>query len=364
MLGVLSIVIFVFCGTIMFTTWISLPFMSCFPHVIPLYIVGTYGVIDIVFSLPNILSIETAFCEDETSTSESPYCLIQGVIMVYGILFSSLWYFCFCFNIYLVVVHNKPHLILSNRRAYLMQSVVCWLLPTVSIAIIFSDTYRGKYFDWIGVDYFLCVVADIPKSYYFLILPLQLTIGIGSTILFLTALFLFKSDEDSRGLKLMQNASKNSGITSLGKRLSALCLLSSAVGIYLPCSMSYLWTFSDSKEAALLSYFECKQVTDDCPQDFLQYSVTSIMIPLRIVIGLYFLISSLFLFGTPAQIKLWKHWIARLLLCCHVPDPDGKYAAWKNDADLQQYHRSQASIRRLRVLQQAETWKNKTQERR
>ena len=162
----------------------------------------------------------------------------------------------------------------------------------------------------------------------------------------------------------MQNASKNSGITSLGKRLSALCLLSSAVGIYLPCSMSYLWTFSDSKEAALLSYFECKQVTDDCPQDFLQYSVTSIMIPLRIVIGLYFLISSLFLFGTPAQIKLWKHWIARLLLCCHVPDPDGKYAAWKNDADLQQYHRSQASIRRLRVLQQAETWKNKTQERR
>ena len=73
-----------------------------------------------------------------------------------------------------------------------MQSVVCWLLPTVSIAIIFSDTYRGKYFDWIGADYFLCVVADIPKSYYFLILSLQLTIGIGSTLLFLTALFLFK----------------------------------------------------------------------------------------------------------------------------------------------------------------------------
>ena len=157
----------------------------------------------------------------------------------------------------------------------------------------------------------------------------------------------------------MQDESKNSGITSLGKRLSTLCLLSSAVGIYLPCSMSYLWTFSDRKTAALLSYFECKQVTDDCPQDFLQYSVTSTMIPLRIVLLLYFLISSLFLLGTPAQIKLWKHWIARLLLCCHVPDPDGKYAAWKDDADLQQYRRSQASIRRLRVLQQAETWKNK-----
>ena len=111
---------------------------------------------------------------------------------MYGILFSSLWYFCYCFNIYVVVVHNKPHLILSNQRAYLMQSVLCWLLPILPIAIILSDSYHGKYFDWIGADYFLCILADIPKTYYLLILPLQLSVGIGSNLLFLTALFLFK----------------------------------------------------------------------------------------------------------------------------------------------------------------------------
>ena len=66
-------------------------------------------------------------------------------------------------------------------------------------------------------------------------------------------------------------------------------------------------------------YLKCTAIQGNftCPQDYLQYSNPSMTIAAAVVIGLFCIASLLFLVGTPAQSKLWKYWVAKLVISCH-----------------------------------------------
>lgn len=115
-----------------------------------------------------------------------------GLVLQYVILFTSFWYLCYSINIYIVVVHNKPHVVLHNRRTYFIQFFVCLLFPLERIITQFSNNSQDKYFDWTVTDYFVCAPTDFNTSYFSGLLPSQLAVGIGTTFLVLTAMFLVK----------------------------------------------------------------------------------------------------------------------------------------------------------------------------
>lgn len=145
-----------------------------------------------------------------------------------------------------------------------------------------------------------------------------------------------------------------SGLTSVGKRLIALGLSQLLVAIYIPAALSYPKRFTNAKRVAVTSFLHCKQLEDDCPEDYDEYPLDSFMVGLSLVLSFHSICSSLFLIGTPAQIKLWKYWLAGLLLFCHMPDPGGRYKAWSEDSELQRFRRSERSVRRAQVIQRAE----------
>ena len=162
-------------------------------------------------------------------------------------------------------------------------------------------------------------------------------------------------------MKILQDTSKSSGITSLGKRLGALSFALVTVGIYFPSAVSYLKTLASQKIEDVALFIVCKHMRDDCDDGSLrEFDVAPLMISLNIVAALFTLFVSLLLIGTPAQIKLWKCWVASLFLFCHIPDPDGKYKSWKEDSELARYRLSATSARRRQVQQRAQMAKRQT----
>jgi hypothetical protein len=157
------------------------------------------------------------------------------------------------------------------------------------------------------------------------------------------------------GIKILQDASKLSGITSLGKRLGALTFAFVVVGIYFPSTLTFMKMTIQQKQENIALFVACKQARTDCDDISLlqEFPMTPLMISLHIIAALFVLSVSFLFIGTPAQIKLWKSWVARLFLFCLVPDPDGKYESWKDDPDLKRYRLSARSARRMQVLQQA-----------
>lgn len=154
-----------------------------------------------------------------------------------------------------------------------------------------------------------------------------------------------------KGVQIIQEGSKEVGITSLGKRLAALCVTFVFIIYSFICTFAYVSRRVPAKVAAISDYTTCKQLRDECPEDFREYTTSSISVVLFASYSVLCLCCTLFLIGTPAQLRLWKYWIASVLLCCRVADPSGKYKAWKTDQHLQRHFHSDKSFRRQRLRQ-------------
>lgn len=102
------------------------------------------------------------------------------------------WFFCYCFNIYLVVVHNKPHLVLNNNKMHVLQCIICWLLPAITLTAYFISEHDGNYFGIVATDNLSCTPANSGLVLYLFMFPSQLAVSAGTTLLVSTLLFLRK----------------------------------------------------------------------------------------------------------------------------------------------------------------------------
>lgn len=149
--------------------------------------------------------------------------------------------------------------------------------------------------------------------------------------------YLLQSRAKTAGMKLIARASKLSGVSALEKRFTALAIAYIIVVFYDIARASYFLWGREALAHYATKFLSCKQVQTDCPPDYLHYSSPAMTIAAAVVIGLFCIASLLFLVGTPAQLKLWKYWVGRLLIFCRCPYASDQYSSW---AVMPECHRS------------------------
>jgi hypothetical protein len=177
----------VLCGILSLATWIHLPILSTFPHLIPMYLIGGSLGLAVFFALPVMLGWENAFCTDKAKTlhPESAFCTIQGAFTQYLAISMALWFFCYTLNLYLTLVKNRRDLILQNKRTHIIQSVICWFSPLLFVIASLAVDDETKHYKWARSDFYACSPANENVYYYGFVLPVQLACGCGTTLLFL-----------------------------------------------------------------------------------------------------------------------------------------------------------------------------------
>lgn len=295
-----------------------------------MYLIGGSLGLAVFFALPVMLGWENAFCTDKAKTlhPESAFCTIQGAFTQYLAISMALWFFCYTLNLYLTLVKNRRDLILQNKRTHIIQSVICWFSPLLFVIASLAVDDETKHYKWARSDFYACSPANENVYYYGFVLPVQLACGCGTTLLFLVINYVRYNRESTAGMKLIAQASKLSGVSSVEKRLTCLAFTYIIIVFYEFTQVSYFLWAKEPLEHHAKQFLSCKQIQKECPEDYLEYSSPGVTIVASLIIGALCLASFLLLFGTAAQMRLWKYWIAKLAIICHWPNAKEKWSKW------------------------------------
>eukprot|EP00118_Oscarella_pearsei_P013596 m.109954 g.109954 ORF g.109954 m.109954 type:complete len:5180 (+) comp37381_c0_seq5:135-15674(+) len=344
----ISIIVTEIAGVFTLVTWLHLPVLSTFPHIIPLYLVGESMVLALIWTLPLPMSRVDAFCDGNMSflpgTIETKFCTFQGIGLQYLTVSMACWFFCYTLNIHLTIVHNKADLVLRNWKTHFVQSLICWGLPAVNVIVaFFVRDERGNRYHWARSDIFTCTPANDNIYYYCMVLPIQLLMGTTATLLANNVSFLKTSRESTDGMKLVHRASKQSGISSLERRLAALGITFVVVVFYDISRATYLLWSGEKLRHDVREYTFCKQIKQDCDESFRKHVYAPLTIISSVTVGVFCCAALLFLVGTPATTQLWKYWTAKVCIAFRWPKAKKKFAKW---VVVPKWHRSMTKRRK------------------
>ena len=88
---------------------------------------------------------------------------------------------CFVANTYAVIIHHNKVVFKHPIKIHLMQSVLCWLVPTIIVASCLCFAAPGYKFFF--MDFMAVGAASMQMAYFAMTLPMQVTLGVSLCLL-------------------------------------------------------------------------------------------------------------------------------------------------------------------------------------
>ncbi|XP_065832904.1 uncharacterized protein [Oscarella lobularis] len=179
------------CLFIIVTSWINVRNVRSFPQIIPFYIATSASLSVFVSSVFYVLGRHSVFCPSPnlvvsinmTSISSNA----QGSLVHFFSEAASLWWLFCAINLYITIcwpLSSAAHYLTSAspHRIHLIE-LLCSLLIPLGLVVVVHSIDDGGYFATLGPDTVGCTPRSRALTYFSIILPLQLFLGTGLTLI-------------------------------------------------------------------------------------------------------------------------------------------------------------------------------------
>jgi len=316
----LSISVSLLSFIIILATWIRIKQLRCFPHIIPLYILGSQSVITFLVAVANGMGKEKAFCSSKffahAVVNPTTFCTAQGVLIHYFSSAISLWFVVYSINLLQMICSGN--VVSLQRNTYKVMhvacSVTCWLLPWIPVGVVLgskSTSYRpmmGR----------LCFPGGSEGTAFFTTTFIStVSLGVGCTCLFFVVYKLFMQRNISMVIG-KQAEERKKKMTKVVKRLVFLMLGYAVINALTFIPISIMQQHSKQLEYYINQYFSCLMFSqpDHCPKTYEKYAFSSAQIVSTLSSAFFALITVCFLAFNKQSRKLWSFWWFRLQSCC------------------------------------------------